>query len=928
MNTLFLSYLRDSVSASRLVRFFLTFSLFGLFMTTTYATTNDSVIKSANDQRDYAYSELPNGFKLLVISDKDAQRAAAAVDVGVGSSADPDEFLGLAHFLEHMLFLGTDQYPDPDDYINYISDHGGNHNAYTAFDHTNYFFDIDPKHLHEGLKRFSRFFVAPTMSEKYVSRERNAVNSEFQSKLREDGWRNMDVLKQAINPKHPYSRFNVGNLNTLPEDTVRPALLDFYQQHYSSDRMSAVIIGRESTDTLLKWGEALFADVPKRQVADTAINTTLFDGIKLPLSIKSQSIKNEKNLSVYFQFPYQLDNEYSKSLGYLSYILGYEGEGSLLATLKQLDYASELYAGAGHRIGNETSFEIGVQLTDKGYANTDKVLAVVFAYLDLLRQDDKGEPRYQEIAAVAKTAFRFKEKGNAMHEVSSLSRRLNRFPIKDVQALNATFSGYDKQQIDAYLAQMVPAQAVVQLNAPDITSEEKTHYFKVPFATQSLDVKQMTALAEADKALVKTMHLPKLNPFIADNFELQQVNVNEKHEQLTSGIDLYYKNDSRFPVPRASVQIAMQPVAELSIQDKTAMSLLAALIDEQLTAALYDASIAGVNADIVAGERSIVISLEGYQQKMPVLLGIILKQIQGVTVDSPTFARVKDNYRQDLQNAGTKMPYLQTFTYLNAAVVEDATLPSERLAVLDSIDEKALKAFADKALASMAVRMLVYGNNSYTEAEALATQISTTLKDTAFDKPWVSNGAKVLTDNVETRFDVAHDDNAISYYLQGDKGHAARAEVGLLAKMLEPEFFTQLRTEKQLGYVVFAYARPTYQQAGLAFTVQSPVAGADELEQHIISFNEQFAKSLSGLTEEAFAEVKTILKAELLQKPNDLMSATGQYWSDILTTDSTASSRAAIAKAIDAVEREAFIEKMQALLTSAKHAAIKAVPKK
>ncbi len=212
-------------------------------MTLSAYAAQPTITKSANDNRDYAYKELSNGLKLLVISDPEAQRAAVAVDVDVGTSAEPDAFPGLAHFLEHMLFLGTDSYPDPDDYINYISDHGGNHNAFTAFDHTNYFFDIDPAYLHEGLARFSRFFVAPLMAEKYVERERNAVDSEYQSKLREDGWRNMDTLKQAINPKHPYARFSIGNNQTLPNATVRPALVKFYQTYYAADRMSAVIIG-------------------------------------------------------------------------------------------------------------------------------------------------------------------------------------------------------------------------------------------------------------------------------------------------------------------------------------------------------------------------------------------------------------------------------------------------------------------------------------------------------------------------------------------------------------------------------------------------------------------------------------------------------------------------------------------------------------
>lgn len=896
--------------------------LMGLALTA-HAGNNATIIKSDNDQRDYAYHELDNGMKLLAISDKDAQRAAVAVDVDAGTSAEPDEFPGLAHFLEHMLFLGTDQYPDPDDYINYISDHGGNHNAFTAFDHTNYFFDIDPDYLHEGLKRFSRFFVAPLMSEKYVERERNAVDSEYQSKLREDPWRSMDTLKQAVNPKHPYARFSIGNNKTLPNETVRPALLKFYEKYYSADRMSAVIIGKEDTATLLKWGKTLFADVPKRAKTDLSIHEQLFKANQLPLKIVSQSIKNEKNLSLYFQFPYIADNQYSKSLGYLSYILGYEGEGSLLETLKQLGYASELYSGAGYRIGDETSFEIGVQLTDKGYEHPDQVTAIIFAYIELLKNDTNGEKRYQEIATVSETAFRFKEKRDAIHEVSGLATRLNRYPVKDVQALNAVFSGYNKAQITDYLAQMTPKNAVIQLTAPDVQSKTTTHYFDVPYAVNAIKPDSLTQIAATDKTAVAQMHLPNANPFLAKNYDLHSDKVGEKQITLANGIELYFKNDTSFRVPRSSVQLSLQPMGTLSITDKTAMSLLAGVIDEQLITTLYDASIAGLRGELNAGEKSVAISLEGYQENMPHLLEVMLKQLKTAPIDKETFDRVKTNYRQDLENASAQMPYQQTFPYVNQVLTADASLPAQRLAVLDSIDAKALTAFRDKLLKKLAVRMIVYGNNTYAEAEQLANTVTTVLDKTDLKNTWQGNHANTLTQSVAEQFDVNHQDNAITYYIQGDKGYPARAQIGLLAKMIEPQFFTKLRTEMQLGYVVFAYPRPAFNQSGIAFTIQSPVATADELEKHITQFNVEFANSLDKLTEADFDAVKTILKGELLQKPENLMSAANIYWSDILTTDKTASSRQAIAHEIDQVKLSDFIKKMKLLLTERNRAIIK-----
>lgn len=71
-----------------------------------------------------------------------------------GYMSDPDNIPGLAHFCEHMLFLGTKKYPDENDYNKFLSEHGGSSNASTTTDHTNYYFDVAPNHLKEALDRY------------------------------------------------------------------------------------------------------------------------------------------------------------------------------------------------------------------------------------------------------------------------------------------------------------------------------------------------------------------------------------------------------------------------------------------------------------------------------------------------------------------------------------------------------------------------------------------------------------------------------------------------------------------------------------------------------------------------------------------------------------------------------------------------------
>ena len=198
---------------------------------------SQSPLKSPNDDNLYRYVQLDNQLQVLLISAPDSDKAAASMNVAVGSGDDPANREGLSHFLEHMLFLGTEKYPDPGEYQQFIKSHGGSHNAFTAFQDTNYFFDVQAEHLKEALDRFAEQFSDPLFTPELVDRERRAVHSEFSAKQKDDSRRFYSVKKAVSNPDHAFHQFAVGNLTTL-ENTdqrpLRPDLVDFWKAHYSS----------------------------------------------------------------------------------------------------------------------------------------------------------------------------------------------------------------------------------------------------------------------------------------------------------------------------------------------------------------------------------------------------------------------------------------------------------------------------------------------------------------------------------------------------------------------------------------------------------------------------------------------------------------------------------------------------------------------
>lgn len=114
-----------------------------------------NIIKSKSDKRLYRYLELPNRLGCLLVSDSEADKSAAALDVNVGSGLDPTQYYGTAHFLEHMLFMGTQKFPSENEYTEFIKNNGGSDNAYTSFTDTNYYFDCSNTAFPDALDRFS-----------------------------------------------------------------------------------------------------------------------------------------------------------------------------------------------------------------------------------------------------------------------------------------------------------------------------------------------------------------------------------------------------------------------------------------------------------------------------------------------------------------------------------------------------------------------------------------------------------------------------------------------------------------------------------------------------------------------------------------------------------------------------------------------------
>ena len=364
-----------------------------LLRATSYAAPvrGPEVVASPLDPRSFRTLTLSNNMQVVLVSDPAAVKAAAAMSVGSGNFMEGPT-RGLAHFCEHMLFLGTHRYPVEDQYFKFVSAHGGAANAFTDMEETNFYFDVDTRFLAPTLARFADFFVQPLLAPSSAAKEMHAVDSEFRKDLLQDGWREYQLLKQTAVPAHPWHRFSIGNIGTLNTSTVVSDLHRYFRDNYSANRMRAVVVGRESLDELQALATRHFDPVVDKRLP-LGYTPPPHVGEPYPAARRGQRlwfhpVKDVHTLSLYFPLPpFHRTHASSRAEAYVGELLGDEEEGSVLAVLKARGWAQALTAGLQVKLHSFEIFSVSVTLTDAGVARADDVIATVFAYVDLARRE-------------------------------------------------------------------------------------------------------------------------------------------------------------------------------------------------------------------------------------------------------------------------------------------------------------------------------------------------------------------------------------------------------------------------------------------------------------------------------------------------------------------------------------------------------------
>ncbi|KXX73626.1 Insulin-degrading enzyme [Madurella mycetomatis] len=864
------------------------------------------------DDRSYRVIRLPNQLEALLVHDPKTDKASAAMDVNVGSFSDEDDMPGMAHAVEHLLFMGNKKYPAENAYHQYISAHSGLTNAYTAATSTNYHFEVsakpsngeepsatNPSPLLGALDRFAQFFIEPLFLESTLDRELRAS----------DQWRLHQLKKSLSNPRHPFCHFSTGNLATLktvPEAkgiNVRDKFIEFYEKHYSANRMKLCVLGREPLDVLQSWVVEQFSSVRNQNLAPNRWEDVVpFTKDQLGIQIFAKPVMDTRELSLIFPFMEQDHLYESQPSRYISHLIGHEGPGSIMAYIKSKGWANGLYAGAWPvSPGTPDIFECQITLTEEGLKNYKEVVKVFFEYIALLRETEPLGWIFDEQKGLADVNFKFREKTQSYRFTSKLSSFMQKpLPRECLLSGYSLLRKFDPKLIKEALGYLRPdnfRMTIVSRNFPGAW-EQREKWYGTEYTRQAIPAEFMDeitrAAASASGDRIAKLHLPHKNQFVPTKLEVEKKDVKEpalapriiRNDPL---VRTWYKKDDTFWVPKATVIVSCRtPVVTATAASRVKSRLFTDLVKDALEEYSYDAELAGLEYNVSLDSRGLYIEVSGYNDKLAVLLQHVLITTRDLEIRDDRFAIIKERISRGYRNWELSPPWTQIGDYMSWLTIDAGYVVEELEAELPHITADSVRALQNELLAQMHMEIFVHGNLYKEDALKLTSMAETTLKPRVLPcQQWRVRRGLIFPPGSnyiwkKTLKDPANVNHCIQYFLHvGDRGdYTVRAKTLLLDQIVHEPSFNQLRTKEQLGYIVYSGAWTSITQYGFYFLIQSEKT-APYLETRIDEFLKTLVKTLEEMSETEFESHKRSIIDKRLERLKYMEQESNRHWSHI-----------------------------------------------
>lgn len=830
---------------------------------------------------------LANKLEAYLISDPKARESAASMSVEVGAFLDPEGSNGMAHFLEHMLFLGTAKYPEESSYDQFMTSHGANRNAYTTNDHTNYTFSIPHEAFDEAIDRFSDFFKNPLFNPSGVDREMQAVDQEHAKNIELDSYRSFHVSKLMGNPEHPYSRFRTGNLETLSQIS-QESLIEFYREHYSANLMNLVIYSNRSLDELQEIVLEKFSPIENKDKEAFSTDQPMMAEAYSGHIAVIKPVKNIRTLTLFWEFPAdfaKLTDHHPSDI--VSYVLGHEGEESLLAQLKRENLAEGLQAGGFAEGKSHFVFHLKVDLTQQGVGKKEQVITRVFQAIARLQQSGISEALFKEAKQTALMRYQYQSRQSPYHMVQNHARGLTEEALETYPEWSEIPQKYDRGSIKKFLSLMSVDRCHFQLIAgpqlTDIRPDRVERWTGAEFSIYAINDRQ---LAEWRNALPHdNIKLPRPNPLLPESLALKHTLAPLDSVPVPTALvddewgKVYFAPDHYYGVPKVSWDFTIHTPA-IDLRDPKSVilaDLYVKSVEEALEAYGYYALMAGLQYAVEAKDSGIRVVISGYDNKARRLLNEVLKTLITVEPTPEQFAVYSASLSSDYENIERSGPLTLATESLRSILFERYLTSELKTKYVRLATREQLLSFRDQIFEKTYIEGMLFGNQNESEAREIWDDMKKAFDSSAYPKEEHKQRAVVSLPESHGPYyledQTLQQGTAVLLAIQGGVGNFKnRAIHDIFSTAMEEPFYSELRTKQQTGYIVFNYGNDLERQIYSFYGVQSNSHNARDLLARFELSIESFLQGLgrSSLDEARFDVIRKGWIARLKQNPKNI----------------------------------------------------------
>lgn len=832
---------------------------------------------------------LKNGVEAYIVSDPDAKHSASAVIVKVGQWQDPKEYQGMAHFVEHVLFMGTKAYPDENDYFRYIGECAGTCNAFTASDRTAYLFSVNHDGFVGAFDRLSHFFIDPLLCTSSLDRELHSVDQEYIKNLEHDRWRVQMLMKEVGNHDHPNILFSTGNaeiLSSIPQETLRA----WYGRYYVPHNMHVIVISPLPKEELIEIVTSRFSLIkPATQQYAEQTRPRLFSKDQQGSLVSVKPLRDLKELSLNWQLPASFNGIDSDSAEkFLSYLLNSPHEGGLIDTLKQEQLILDASSTMDRYGDTEVFFTTTFSLTEEGVKQRDRITEKAFQTLAKIREKAPLE-RFEEMRNLSMVHYQYQTRQNAFDLLMELAmvipdEDLSTFPEKTMVVRD-----FSPDLFSDLLEYLTPENCSFVLLADPklsgVTPNRKERWMGAEYALVPIENSKLTAWANV--SLNGAATLPSANPFIPEHLALlpKESVISDSPSLAVSDEQskVYFQRDTLYQVPEIGLVYRINtPVIDGSAKAAALSELFCLAFDQKLHSTLNMARIAGLSASLAPGHHFLQLSLTGYSEKAPRLASFLFAKLKGFQISEERYGVLKKNLVSLYGNASKELPYAQGKELLDNLLISDSPTQLQKQKALENLDYAAFQAYCKEVFNQVYIQGLSYGNCLKEETISLSSQLAAALDADTLPEQKLGqrkvrllpqeDGPFVVVESTETLGKAA-----LLSVQQGSFSYSARAEQLVLGRFLRDFFHDRLRTKQQTGYIVLARDVDVEGQLMQLFLVQSSSHQPAELLARYDLFLDELNQEFDTLiSKESFTKMRAMLAQELRLPPENLQGMTSR----------------------------------------------------